>query len=350
MDYIKKYSELISNILDSIPKLDSLGGTTILITGCTGMLCSCVVDVLFYLKKICNYDIVLLLAGRNEERVKSRFEFWQAPYLFVPYDATDNKEISIDGNVDYIIHGASNANPHAYVQEPVETMIANSVGTKVLLDLACKKNARLLYVSSSEVYGRHKGIEAYHEDEYGYIDLMIPRNSYPCSKRFAESLCTAYSAEFGVDFVVVRPGHIYGHTITATDDRASAQFTRNALNGLNIIMKSDGLQLRSYCFVLDCASAVLCVLINGFKNNAYNISNPHSIVTIKEMAEAMAHAAGVRVCYDNPSKSEQKGYSLMTNSSLNSNKLEKLGWYGVFDIKRGTEVTLDLMRSFVVTE
>jgi nucleoside-diphosphate-sugar epimerase len=92
------------------------------------------------------------------------------------------------------------------------------------------------------------------------------------------------------------------------------------------------------------------VLINGFKNNAYNISNPHSIVTIKEMAEAMAHAAGVRVCYDNPSKSEQKGYSLMTNSSLNSNKLEKLGWYGVFDIKRGTEVTLDLMRSFVVTE
>lgn len=116
---------------------------------------------------------------------------------------------------------------------------------------------RLLYVSSSEVYGNKTGNQPYKEKDYGYVDILNQRACYPSAKRAAETLCTAYGQEYGLDTVIVRPGHIYGPTITETDSRASAQFTQNAIEGEDIVMKSAGMQMRSYCYVLDCAYPIL---------------------------------------------------------------------------------------------
>lgn len=109
-------------------------------------------------------------------------------------------------------------------------------------------------------------------------------------------------------------------------------------------MKSAGLQLRSYCYTLDCASAILTVLLNGEKGNAYNISNKNSVVTISDMAKALAKVASRQVVYENSSETEKKGYNLMSNSSLDAGKLEALGWRAVFDCKEGTHRTIDFLR------
>ena len=105
-------------------------------------------------------------------------------------------------------------------------------------------------------------------------------------------------------------------------------------------MKSAGLQLRSYCYTLDCASAILTVLIKGESGEAYNISNSQSVVTIRELAECMAKTAGVKVVFEQASDQELKSYNMMDNSSLNSEKLEVLGWKGCFNLKEGIESTL----------
>ncbi|MFQ7094394.1 MAG: NAD-dependent epimerase/dehydratase family protein [Ruminococcus sp.] len=71
------------------------------------------------------------------------------------------------------------------------------------------KSNRVVYISSSEVYGSKLKDQPYQESDYGYVDLLNPRSCYPSSKRASETLCSAYASEYGLDTVVVRPGHIY---------------------------------------------------------------------------------------------------------------------------------------------
>lgn len=339
--YDSSYWEDVDRVLQCVPNLQKIHGISILITGGTGMICSSLVELLFHLNEKYSANIQIILAGRSLERTCKRFYRWvnKTDFTFVQYDATEKQELSI--SVDYIVHGASNASPAVYVKEPVETILANIVGLQSLLSMAVKmKSERVLYISSSEVYGNKAENRPYQETDYGYVDILNPRASYPCAKRTAETLCIAYGEEYGLDTVIVRPGHIYGPSITDSDCRASAQFTRNAVRGEDIAMKSAGLQLRSYCYTLDCASAILTVLLNGEKGNTYNISNKNSVVTIGDMAKALAKAVGRQVVYENASETEIKGYNLMSNSSLDAEKLEVLGWRAEFGLQEGAEKTV----------
>lgn len=345
--YDKSYWEDVQEVISCIPDITKLFGKSVMITGATGMICSAIAELLFWLNKESNANIRIVLAGRDQERMLQRFYCFKegVDYSFLEYDAT--KDFVSKESYDFIIHGASPADPASFVKQPVETMFANLIGLKSLLDIAKgNSNTRLLYISSSEVYGKKDEIRPYHESDYGFVDILNPRACYPSSKRAAETLCAAYHEEYGVDFVVVRPGHIYGPSINDSDSRASAQFTRKAKAGENIVLKSAGTQLRSYTYTLDCASAILTVLVKGECGEAYNISNPHSIVTIRELAECMAKTAGVKVVYEQASDQELKSYNMMDNSSLDSTKLENLGWKGLFDLKKGIESTISFIKNF----
>lgn len=343
MKYTRESKKDTLRVLPHIKNIEAVFGKSVLITGGTGLICSGVVDILHLLNTEKNAGIKILLAGRSEENTAKRFYNMKSgeDYTFVYYDAAKGADLNL--SADYIIHGASNANPAAYVSHPVETMEANLIGLNDLLILAVKAKAkRLLYLSSSEVYGQKEGNEPYGENDYGFLDILSERACYPSSKRAAETLCASYGAQYGIDTVIVRPGHIYGPAVTPYDNRATAQFTRNAVKGENIVMKSAGSQLRSYCYYLDCASAILAVLINGEKGNAYNISNPDSIITISEIAKKIAAAAGTELTFENPSDAEAKGYNLMSNSSLKSDKLEALGWKAEFSPEEGAKRTVEL--------
>ena len=342
--YDDTYWDDVESVVETIPHLTELFHRTVLITGGTGMICSAVAELLFHLNRTRAAGIGVILAGRSRERMERRFYPFSegVDYTFLQYNATKNETITV--HADYIIHGASNASPAAFRDQPVETMLSNLVGLNSLLETAAKTHVkRLLYISSSEVYGQRPGGHPYGEGDYGYVDILNTRAAYPSSKRAAETLCAAYGAEYGVDAVIVRPGHIYGPSITDSDDRASAQFTRSALRGENILMKSAGAQLRSYCHTLDCASAILTVLLKGENGQAYNISNRNSIVTIRDVAEALAKEAGVKVVFEASTERERKGYNMMDNSSLDAEKLERLGWHARFDLREGVAATVRSM-------
>lgn len=132
--------------------------------------------------------------------------------------------LPLDFPLDYIIHGASNASPKRYATDPVGTMKSNLWGVSNLLELAKEKKARLLYISSGEVYGEDDGID-FVETHSGYVNCLNPRACYPSSKRASETLCIAYKEQYGVNVVIARPCHIYGTDIER-DDRAFAQFLR----------------------------------------------------------------------------------------------------------------------------
>ena len=336
-------------VAGNIPEIDKLYNKKILITGATGMLCSPVVDIISLLNREKNAGIELTIAGRNEQRCCDRFKgaLDDGDYKFIQYDA--NSAAKLDVKADYIIHGASNADNRRFLKEPVETLLSNIIGLKALLDLAAEnKGSRLLFVSSSEVYGNRERFSyaadgEIAEDEYGYVDILSSRSCYPSGKRAAESLCASYIDEYDVDAVIVRPGYIYGPTISETDSRASAAFTLDAASGRDIVMKSKGEQQRSYCYMLDCASALLSVLVKGECGEAYNISNKDSIVSIKDVAECLAEKSGVKVVFEIPSEEEKKSFNPMKNSVLDATKLESLGWKAYFGLEEGIERTLKFL-------
>lgn len=342
-------SKIYLNDLDRIIEeydsiIEMLDNTSILITGATGMICSALIDVIFRADKKYNRNIHVYVAGRNEKSAKNRFLQYSGEqyYHFVPYDARIRNEFSF--HVDYIIHGASNSSPADIEKNGIDTMIGNFYGLYELLLYADREKAiNTLYISSSEIYGKKDTTGLFNENEYGWVDILNPRSSYPSSKRAAETLCACFFSEHNQKTTIVRPGHVYGPTGKRKDSHVSSVFAYAAADGNNLVMKSSGSQIRSWCYVLDAASAILTVLAKGKGSNAYNISDKMSVMSIKDMAELLAKKEGVKLIFD-ISGDKKKAGNVMDNSALDASKLQNLGWKNVFSVAEGFGHTIKIIR------
>ena len=342
----RQWIDDLDETIASLPELVDITGNTVMITGCTGLICSALVDLLARFNETHEEKISILAAGRNVDRINDRFLRFsdQSWFEIVQYDAL-SADASWEKSVDYVIQGAGNAYPEKIVSEPVETILGSITGVKVLLDKARQGQiGRVVYISSSEVYGRRAGNKPLGINDYGSIDLSNFRNSYPIGKSAAEMLCVSYAKEYGVDSVIVRPGHIYGPTASPGDNRVGSVWAYKAASGEPIVMKSDGSQIRSYCYTLDFTSALVKIMRYGHKSCAYNVSNPDSVISIKQLAKLYAKAGETELAFEIPEESEKRGFNPMDNSSLNAEELLSLGWRGLFDAERGTKHTVGIIK------
>ena len=302
---------------------EKLSGSNILVTGATGLIGSTLVDVLMSNP---HHDYAVYASGRNLERARQRFKDYLSmdSFHFVEYDVMVPLQMEVP--FDYIIHAASNANPNAFSRNPVEIVKSNIYGVSNLIEYGIGHGMkRFLYVSSGEIYGQGDG-RVISEEYSGYVDCLNSRSCYPSSKRTAETLCASYASEYDVDVVIARPCHVYGPNFTESDNRVYAQFIRNILNDEDIVLKSSGDQLRSWCYVTDCVSALLYVLLKGVSGEAYNIADPSSVMTIRQLAEMLASIGNKKVIMEVPSDIEKKGYNPVTKSVFSIDKLQALGW------------------------
>lgn len=336
------YQESLKSIL-KLPDLpiEQLSGCNILVTGATGLIGSTLVEALMNNDEI-DYHVFAL--GRNADRAGRLFSKYSKNsfFHFLKHDIIKPLETSFD--FQYIIHAASNASPNFFVSNPVEIVQSNVIGLCNLLEYGRSHNLkRLLYISSGEVYGECEK-QIIDESSYGYIDILKSRSCYPMSKRVSETLCVSYAAEFGLNIVIARPCHVYGPRFTENDNRVYAQFLRNIINDEDIIMKSSGRQYRSWCYVVDCISALLFILLKGESCEAYNIASKDSILSIKSFAIIIAEMGGKQVLLTEPSDAESKGYNPVFRSVLSTEKLQSLGWVSSFDIRQGMKETYEFIQ------
>lgn len=320
-------------------------GKTVLITGANGFLPAYMVETFLYL----NYtgmikDSKVLALVRNIAKAKSRFkEYLNYDNLeFIVQNVCD--PISIDQKIDIVIHAASHASPKYYKIDPVGTLTPNVIGTMNLLELAKQNRTQcFLFFSSSEVYGTTEINKPIKETDFGYLDPLSPRASYPESKRMGETICLSWYNQYKVPIRIVRPFHTYGPGVSLNDGRVFADFISFILKNQDLVINSDGSALRSYCYLKDAILGCFYVMIKGTDGEAYNIGNPSQEYSVKKLAStvlSMFPEKSLKIVmnsvYNNPSYSPPTVSRILPDIS----KLEDLGWYPIVDVKSGFHRTV----------
>ena len=342
----KAYTEDLSYQIKRI-NLETLKNKKILITGATGLICSYLIDLLIYANKEYQANIDIYALSRSDKKLRERFSVYYNEKYFKPVIQDVCSKIDLK-EIDYIIHGASPATPNLYMEQPVDTMNANYLGMLNILEYARQNNCKkVIYISSSEVYGTaDTNTDLLEENNYGYVNLLEVRSSYASSKRATETLCIAYQKQYGCNVSIVRPAHIYGPTMTKNDSRAVSSFLRNVTSNQDIVMKSDGSSVRSYCYVGDTAIGILTVLLKGNIGEAYNLSNTKDIISIKELATKIATISGKKLIIDIPTDNlNKKINSNPKEIKISSKKLEELGWNCEISIEEGIKKSIEIINA-----
>ena len=317
----------------------------LLLTGATGLIGSCLTRLLLSLNAKYSLNLRIVLLVRSIEKAIS---FFGTPDC-IEYHLQDvNGPITTDiGNIDYFVLAACNAYPEAYKETPVDVMNANYLGVKNIFDYILNrqyKPSKILFVSSSEVYGEYEcGDNGVDESFEGIINHYRVRSCYTESKRAAETLCLSYASQYGMNISIARPGYIFGPTRMTKNNRADVEFFDCVKHQKPIVLKSAGSQKRSYCYVEDAVSALLYILLEGGESEAYNIAlNPSDSITIAEFASLIANVGNVDLIksYELP---ENQGWSPFSKAILNNTKLRELGWQPRYTVKAGIEKTIKQM-------
>jgi dTDP-glucose 4,6-dehydratase len=236
-----------------------------------------------------------LLTG-NEENIARLKEHER--FRFEPHDVTE--PLSVEGDVDWVLHLASPASPRDYLEWPIETLKVGAVGTLNMLEVAKAKGAGFFLASTSEAYGDplvHPQPETY----WGNVNPVGPRSVYDEAKRYAEAATMAYQRTFGVPVRIVRIFNTYGPRMRRQDGRAVPTFIEQALKDEPITVHGDGSQTRSLCYVDDLIEGIYRLIVSDHIGPV-NIGTPNesTIFSLAELIRDLVGSSSSIVFVDRP--------------------------------------------------
>ena len=299
---------------------------TYIVTGSTGLIGSALVKTL-----AANGDAVVA-AARNIEKARRIFGGLKGVEI-VEWDVTRPFDKSLlplpaieSPSSACLVHAAAETASRGFVERPVETIGTILDGTRNVLEFArTARIGKVVFLSTMEVYGAPT-TDPVTESDFGVLDPAAVRSSYPEAKRLAENLCAAYAKEHGVDVSIARLTQTFGPGVVRGDTRVFAQFAEAVLVKRDIVLHTEGRTARCYCYIDDAVSAIATLAEKGTAGEAYNVANPATYCTIREMAEMLAAAhPPTRVVVD-LAGADGRGYAPEFRMRLSTTKLESLGW------------------------
>lgn len=257
------------------------------------------------------------------------------------------------GQFDEIYNLACPASPIHYQRNPVETIKTSFLGMMNVLELALKTKAKVFHTSTSEIYGDpfvHPQPESY----WGNVNTIGIRSCYDEGKRAAETLCSDYVREYGLDVRMIRIFNTYGPHMHPQDGRVISNFIMQALHNRNITLFGDGTQTRSFQYVDDLIRAVRLFMElphsrvkeffkdHGMSVPVLNVGNPGEY-TIRELAEETLRQI--------PESKSQLVYEPLPKDDPKRRKPdislagELLGWTPDVPLQTGLARTIEYFRS-----
>jgi UDP-glucuronate decarboxylase len=219
-------------------------------------------------------------------------EMYSHPHFtFLLFDI--NQTICIAGPIHEIYHLASIASPEKYKKYPIKTLLTSLTGTLNVLELCRAKNAKLLYTSTSEVYGdplQHPQTEEY----YGNVNTVGERSCYDEGKRVGETLLYEYKKNYNLDVKIVRLFNTYGPKMNIEDGRVVTNFIRSYKNNQDISVYGSGNQTRSFCYIDDTLHGILSMMKSPHFG-PINIGNPYNELSINKLVELFENITNIKL-------------------------------------------------------
>jgi len=315
----------------------------ILITGVAGFLGSHLVkDLLnrgFYVIGIDNLSTGKLSNIKNE--IDNHY------FEFIKHDVVDKNIVNHPSlcDVGEIYHLASPASPKFYQADPLGTIAVNTIGTQNMLELAKKNDAKILFASTSEVYGDplvHPQPESYR----GNVNTWGPRACYDEAKRLGEVYCYEYYQKYNVQAKVVRIFNTYSAGLRNDDGRVISNFVTQALQNKDITVYGDGKQTRSFCYVDDTIRALELVMEKDkTTGEIINIGNPkeYSILEVAQMVKRLSESSS-KITFHPLPKDDPKVRRPVIDKAI-----KLLGWEPKIDLEEGLIKTIKVYKEKVLS-
>ena len=242
-----------------------------LVTGGAGFLGSHLIDNLIKKnEKVICLDNYYTGTSKNIEKWLNHPNF-----KLIEHDITDPIQIE----TDKIWHLACPASPLHYQLDPIKTARTSFLGTYNMLELATRVHAKILFASSSEIYGNAK-VNPQYESYHGNVNPIGVRSCYDEGKRISETLCADYKRVHNLEIRIIRIFNTYGPKMKPGDGRVVSDFIHNALKNKPLTVFGDGRQTRSFCYVDDVIEGMISLMESGICS-PINIGSPHELKIIE---------------------------------------------------------------------
>jgi UDP-glucuronate decarboxylase len=281
--------EDIKEIFESMESsIEKMYGKTVLITGAAGFLGRYFMSLLTYSNRLSNEKPITIIAldnyitsgkpsGNNILRNDENVEW-------IVGDASIGSQLP--NKFDYIIHTAGIASPEHYRANPLLTIDVTINVTKSLLERAKTDDSRMLFFSSSEIYGDpFPEFVPTNEDYRGNVSTRGPRACYDESKRLGETLCWVYQTYFNVHVCVARPFNVYGPGMMPKDYRVLPNFATQIAKKESLKIYGSGNQTRTFCYISDAIIGFMKILLDSKAPDVFNVGNPKPEVSMIELTE-----------------------------------------------------------------
>ena len=260
-------------------------------------------------------------------------------FTFINHDVTNPFEVypvELQDTVEQIYHLACPASPPKYQIDPIYTLKTNFLGTLNMLELAHKKNATILFSSTSEIYGEPE-ISPQHEEYRGNVNTIGIRSCYDEGKRVAETLMMEFHNKHNGDIRIARIFNTFGPRMDKDDGRVVSNFINQALRNQPITLYGNGSQTRSFCYIDDTLDGIICLMNSDYKQPV-NIGNDIEI-TVKELSNiilGLIHNSNSSIIYKELPMDDP------TNRKPDISRAKNvLGWSPHCDLLTGLKKTIE---------
>lgn len=195
----------------------------------------------------------------------------------------------VPDDVDVAYHFASPASPEKFMSLAMNTMEVNTGGTLSLLKYSQRTGSRLVFASTSEIYGDPL-VSPQTEDYWGNVNPIGPRSVYDEAKRFGETLVAHFQREEAVNAGIVRIFNTFGPNMDPYDGRVVSTLIRQALSNETFTIFGDGSQTRSFCYIDDLIKGIVA-MGQSTHPGPINLGNPRES-TLIELAQLVKEIVG----------------------------------------------------------
>jgi UDP-glucuronate decarboxylase len=263
------------------------------------------------------------------------------PFMLEEMKELEGFKIKFQG-IQEIYHLACPTSAKNFDKFKMQTLDANALGTKNVCEAAVKYKSKIVFTSSSVVYGpRPSDGHYFKEEDVGTVDHLTPRGCYDEGKRFAETIISTYEQVHKIDAKIARVFRTYGPRQKLFDGQMIPDFILDALEGRDLVIYGDDKFSTTLCFVSDVVEALIKLVDAPKGCGAVNLGSGEDVKLV-DVANQIIKMTGSKskVVFEKP---------LVFTSQLGIPDTRKakelLGWLPLITLDKGLEQTINYTRA-----